>query len=163
MAKSETYSVSDFLMLLKLGIWNRGYVKDWGLIESIKVNKDGDLKNDCFIKKQPEDYLKTGCYFSKQLGTGLYLHDMHMPYSFAQDYSRICTHMMVISQCRLRGLFEEKIYYLKVTNRQSLSQFRQMVLDKFSPPERRKLWGPFERIRPKSRYDSGHLSPHRKY
>lgn len=163
MAAPETYSVSDFLKFLKLGIWNRGFVKDWGFIENIKPGSDGYAKNDCFIKRLPHEYLDKGWCFKKQLGIGLYCHDLYPLYAQVDGYSRICTHMLVISECRLNGVFEERVYYLKVTNRDALSEFRELIFGKFSPPDRRKLRGPFDRIRPKSRYDSGHLSPHRRF
>ena len=162
MAAPETYSVSDFLKFLKLGLWSRGYVKDWGFIEKIKLSRDGYAKNDCFIKKWPEEYREKSWCFKKQLGIGLYLQDLYPLYAQVDGYSRICSHMLVISVCRLKGVFEEHIYYLKVTNRDSISEFKELIFGKFSPPERRKLRGPFDRIRQLKRYDSGVLSPHRR-
>ena len=99
---------------VKLGIWDRGYVKDWGFIEKIKHGREGYAKNDCFIRKWPEEYRAKGWCFKKQLGVGLYFQDMYPLYAQVDGYSRICTHMLVISVCRLKGVFKGKLSVIPV-------------------------------------------------
>lgn len=163
MAKSETYSVTDFLILLKLGIWNRGYVKDWGFIEQVVISSDKLAKNECFIRKLPEEYLRGTYKPGRQIGIGLNLLDIYLSYLYVEGYRRISTYVIVISKKSPISLVEDNLIYLKISNRFSLSEFKELMFTRFSRYDQKKLWSPLGRIRQKNRYDSGVFSPHRKY
>lgn len=160
------YTLSDFYLYLKLGIWQTGMVEGWGLTRKVDVYPDGKTNKGCFVIKQPDEYKQVGMTETK-LRPGLNLLDMHLLDIRQTDrYNnkyKIYNYLIVISECRLKGTFEENIYYLKVTNYQTLEQFRK-IINSDERVIRRSNWSPIKPKHRVSRFDSSPLnSVRRKY
>lgn len=154
------YTLSELYLLLKLGIWQSGNVDNWGLVQKIDVYPDGKTNKGCFVTKQPEEYKKNEI-IRTELRKGLYLLDM---YSLDEQQTakynnkyKIYTYLIVISECRLKGTFEEHIYYLKITNYQTFEQFRKQLYDGVVPIKRSN-WSPLKPKRRVSRFDNSPLN-----
>jgi len=153
------YTLSDFYLYLKLGIWHIGDVEGWGTVQKMDVYSNGLTNKGCFVIKQPQEYKKSEIT-KTELQTGLYLLDMY-PLDTGQTSKynnkyKIYNYLVVISECRLKGTFEENIYYLKVTNYRSLEQFRKIIND--GAQVRRSNWSPIKPKRRVSRFDSSPLN-----
>lgn len=132
------YTLSDFYLHLKLGIWYTGVVEDWGLVQKIDVYPDGRTNKGCFVEV-PEKYKQqqtTGREFCNGLRLlGFYPLDIQQPSKPYYRY-KLYNYLIVISECRLKGTFEENIYHLKVTNHQPLEEFVYQISDKPSKVKR---------------------------
>lgn len=160
MAKA-TYTLSDFYLFCKLGIWHSGNVEGWGLVEKIEVDADGLTNKGCFIVEKPEAYKDMAKIIGSELYAGLYLLDLRLldiqkTNKFNNKY-KIYNYLVVISECRLWGVFGEHIYYLKVTNYQPLEQFRRQLYDGIAT-NKRSNWSPIKPKRNVRRFDSSPLN-----
>lgn len=158
-------SLTTFLQFLKLGICKEGPIEGWGTIQSICTYPDDFPGTNYFMKKQPEQYLNDNRFFRKQLGIGVYLHDYYLFQSVVQGNRRLSTFIVVISCCRLKGVFDEKLYYLRVTNRQRSDEFKQTVLETASSmasTKQIKLRRSYQRMLKPQSHDNGPLAVNRK-
>ncbi|MFV0329218.1 MAG: hypothetical protein ACK5KL_05220 [Dysgonomonas sp.] len=158
MARQE-YTLSDFYLYLKLGIWQTGMVEGWGLTRKVDVYPDGKTNKGCIVIKQPDEYKKEGIT-KTELQIGLNLLDMY-PLDVQQTSKnnnkyKIYNYLIIISECRLKGTFDEQIYYLKVTNYQTLEQFRKIIND--GAQARKSNWSPIKPKHRVSRFDSSPLN-----
>jgi len=154
------YTLSDFYLYLKLGIWHTGDVDSWGLVQKINVIADGITNKGCFTIKQPKEY-RTEKINKTELHRGLYLLDLY-PLDIGQTSKynnkyKIYNYLVVISECRLKGAFEEHIYYLKVTNNKPLEQFSK-ITGGGAATMKRSNWSPIKPKRRISRFDSSPLN-----
>lgn len=132
---NNQYSISDFYLFLKLGLWKRGYVANWGAISSIltcKRSGEGEFsylgnktltdKDNIFFGKKPVSYYHNQLHAKHALGIGLYLLDFYL--SDRQSYNNENTYILVICVCRSNLQNKEYIYYLQVTNSLDIVKFR---------------------------------------
>lgn len=153
------YTLSEFYLYLKLGIWQTGDVEGWGFVQRADIYSDG-LTNKGFITlKQREEYKKDEI-IKTELHAGLCLVDMY-PLDIQQTSKynnkyKIYNYLVVISECRLKGTFEENIYYLKITNYKPMEQFRKIIND--GAQMRKSNWSPIKPKRRTSRFDSSPLN-----
>lgn len=97
------YSISDFYLLLKLGLFRSGNVSGWGYLSVNGIRS-------CFLRKPPEAY--TDNYRAKkQLGIGIYLLDLYLWQKSINDRD---TYILVISVNRNILSHNTKVYVLKL-------------------------------------------------
>lgn len=96
------YTISEFYLLLKLGIFRGGNVANWGYISHDK----GVLP---LLRKLPETYRDE--LYKKQLGTGLYLLDIYLHNKYR---SKLGEYILVISVSRMAIPGKEYTYILKL-------------------------------------------------
>ncbi|NDV65213.1 hypothetical protein [Bacteroides sp. 224] len=160
---TNTYPLSTFLQFLKLGICLKGPVEEWGRVETICACPNDVSSMEYFIRKTPEQYLNGNRFFRKQLGIGIYLHDYYLFNSVVLGNRRLSTFIVVISTCRLRGAFSERLYYLKVTNNQLSAEFKQTIMESMSTSNKQiRLRRSFGSIRKAQSHDNGPLAVNRK-
>lgn len=153
------YTLSNFYLYLKLGIWLTGNVEGLGLVQQVDIYSNG-LTNKGFIPlNQPDEYRRNEI-IKTELQAGLYLLDVY-PLNIQQtsrynNKYKIYNYLIVISVCRLNVLFEECIYYLKVTNYQSLEQFKKTINDGVQLGKSN--WSPIKSRRRSSRFDPSPLN-----
>lgn len=141
------YSISEFYLLLKLGIFRGGKVDGLGSVSCSDANT-------AFLRKPLAEYQRK-VYFKKQLGTGLYLLDL---YPLEKRDNR-GAHIMVV--CRTTLSYKEKIYVLKLTGTSNVSDIKATVENGTSARKRKPVFG---RKKRKSTFDSSPLnSVRRKY
>jgi len=136
------YTISDFYMYLKLGLWKSGEVTDWGWIEKIisiqnnvYTNTDTNytstvkkMENYYLGKKSIEQYLKK-TYFKKMLSNGVFLMDFYLQGTSKgnNDEKESKTYIIVISTNKF-GLGNYKCtHILRVTNSLDNNDFRSMI------------------------------------
>lgn len=109
------YSVSEFYMLLKLGIWKQGVVNFWGQAEILPSWNEFLLSknlHDCYNERSP---------IKKHLGIGLYMLDL---FYIGQDTLRNTNiYQMIVAVCRSDMRHMEALYNIRVTNSLSASVF----------------------------------------
>lgn len=132
MAEAKQHTLSKFYLSLKLGIWTSGEVEGWGLVQNMDVCANGSTNKGCFVKKQPEEYKRGHTITKKQLSIGLNLLDIYLLEIEGSGRSKTYNYIAVISECRLKGAFEERIYFLKVTNYKTMSEFTTIILNSTS-------------------------------
>lgn len=137
---------STFLLLLKLGLWHSGHVQGWGRVEYLQPTAACPLPP-----------------VKKQLGIGIYLHGLYLLQSVVRGQRRVATFVMVISECRLRGAFEEKTHILKVTNALKAEEFKQLVYDSAPQENRYKIRRHWGSIRQPQSHDNGVLAVNRRH
>lgn len=93
----DSYSIPEFYLLLKLGLFKGGKVGNWGHVSV--------CTNPLYLRKPLEEYQKQ-FYAKTQLGVGLYLQDLYL----LQEN----LYIMVVAVCRTSMKRKEKIYILKL-------------------------------------------------
>lgn len=129
----NSYTLQEFYLYLKLGIWVTGIVDGWGLVRQAIMYPDGMTDKGCFITKKPNEYKDELQQNRQQLSIGLQLLDMYpleerQTNKYNNKY-KIYTHLAVVGDSRLRGAYEEQIYYLKITNNDPITIFRTKIYD----------------------------------
>lgn len=129
----SSYTLKEFYRYLKLGIWTSGIVDGWGFVQRVRVYPDGVTNKGCVVSKMPNEYKDELQQSRLQLSIALQLLDL---YSLEEQQTskynnkyKIYTHLAVVSQCKLRGAYDQHIYYLKITNNEPTSIFRTKVYD----------------------------------
>lgn len=126
---TESYGLSDFYLLLKLGLWKSGEVLNWGRIEKVSVIKNNGFhdisevnyftfrNNSLYLKKPLQYYLEQP--FSKMMLTrGVYLLDHYLleKKAYREGEKQLKTYIIIISTSRLDFENREYTYILKVSN-----------------------------------------------
>jgi hypothetical protein len=129
---TQEHSFSTFHLYLKLGLWRSGQVSGWGRIETVSVSSDGTTDKGFFIRKSPEDSLRSP-RINKPLAPGLFLLDM---YSLtANSVLQESVHVAVIAVCKATMDSVEAIHCLRITSRTNAQQFRKAVQNATGSPE----------------------------
>lgn len=111
----DHYTISEFYLMLKLGLFRNGKVGNWGYLS---VNREL-----LCLGKPPEEY-RGQLYAKKQLGTGLYLLDLYL---LEKGGNNRRVYMMVIAVCRTTLRHKEKIYVLKLTGIHNVAEIEEAV------------------------------------
>lgn len=106
------YSVSEFHILLKLGIWEGGSVDFWGQVDIIpdgsdyffRVNRDSDLST----------LYTSSSLIRMHLGLGVYLLDLF--YIGRDTSSGINIYRLIVAVCRNDLTHQEALYQIRVSN-----------------------------------------------
>jgi len=139
---TESYGLSDFYVLLKLGLWKSGEVLNWGRIEKVSLIKNNDFNdisdvnyltfrnNSLYLKKPLKYYLDQPLY-KKMLGRGVYLLDhYHLgKKAFREGERELKTYIIIISTSRFDFESREYTYILKVTNYLDELNFTSVVTE----------------------------------
>ena len=110
-------TIDEFYLCLKLDIWRKNDVENWGMVESLSV-ADANVRKD--YMRQP--------LAKKHIGTGLYLLDLLLLDS--DNYTGKRAYMVVIAVCRNTLEHIKTIYYLKVSNKMDLRMFENVIINK---------------------------------
>lgn len=128
------YSVSEFYMLLKLGIWRRGTVNFWGQVEILPS------WNDFLLSKNLHDCYNESSLIKKHLSVGLYMLDL---FYIGQDTLRNQNiYQLIVAVCRSDMRHMEALYNIRVTNSLPASDLFENLnrtdinLDKVQPNRR---------------------------
>ena len=100
----DHYTIQEFYLLLKLGIFRNGKVGNWGYVSSGSIN-------EFFLKKNQKEYRNQN-YAKKQLGIGIYLLDLYQ----LEKQNNQGVFIMFIATCRTTLSQKEKIYRLRLTS-----------------------------------------------
>ena len=114
----KEYTIQEFYLLLKLGIFQSGKVGDWGYIST-----DSSL---CVLKKTVTEY-ENRPLIKKQIGVGLYLLDLYL---LEKDKFRN-THIMVVSVYRA-ATAQTKVYVLKLITAQKVEEVKSAIQENAS-------------------------------
>ena len=115
----KDYTIQEFYLLLKLGIFQSGKVGDWGYVSS-------DSSSLCILKKSVSEY-ENRPLTKKQLGVGLYLLDLYL---LEKDKYRN-THIMVVSVYRATT-GQAKVYVLKLITGQKTEEVKTAITESSS-------------------------------
>lgn len=148
---NNRYTITDFYLFLKLGLWKTGSVANWGSISNVlvyrKVNNSGFVslgnksltqRDSPLVTKRPVSYYQNLLYPKKQLGIGIYLLDFYL--LAKNNYNKESNYMMVISTCRSNLENKEYIYYLKVTNYLDILNFKAAIDNQETAQKRTSLF-----------------------
>lgn len=120
----QEHTFSRFHFYLKLGLWHSGQVSGWGRIDAVSVHPDGTTDKGFFLRKSPDDYLRSP-RISKPLAPGLFLLDTYC--LTANSTQQESVHVAVIAVCKATMDSVEAIHCLRITSRANAQQFRQAV------------------------------------
>ncbi|MFV0332166.1 MAG: hypothetical protein ACK5KL_20440 [Dysgonomonas sp.] len=125
----DHYTIPEFYMMLKLGLFRSGKIGNWGYVS---INKEPLYlkKTLCGYQNQP--------YAKKQLGIGLYLLDLYL---LERNNNNQGTYMMVISVCRTSLDYKEKIYVLKLESIHNVADVKEAVLSGNLSRKRKSIFG----------------------
>lgn len=118
--KEKEYTLSAFYLLLKLGLWHSGKVFKWGYVET--CNRD-----NAYVDKMCIPFFRTKPKFplaKKQLGIGIYL--LNTSLVEQNVITNDITHIVEIAVCKTTMAYVESIYYLKVRNKKTILDFREL-------------------------------------
>lgn len=101
------YSISEFNMLLKLGIWETGIVKFWGQVDTIG-------KENNFFHSVSANRYDTASLIRKHLDTGLYLLDLF--FTGRDTTQGVNSYRLVIAVCRNDMAHLETLHHIQVSN-----------------------------------------------
>lgn len=110
------YTIPEFYLLLKLGIFRGGNVANWGYISEDK----GVLP----LLRKPVDSYRNDLY-KKQLNTGVYLLDIYL---YNKNSIKQGEYILVISVCHMLIPNKEKIYVLKLTSQLDTHYLKAAVI-----------------------------------
>lgn len=113
----KQYTISEFYLLLKLGIFREGNVANWGYISTNK----GMVP---LLRKPPESY--KNALYRKQLNTGIYLLDIYL---HNKNHSKQGEYIVVISVCHMTIPGKERMYVLRLTSRHDTHHLRKAVTE----------------------------------
>lgn len=97
-------SITDFYLMLKLGIFDSARVENVGYFSRNEIN-------NVFLKKPLSAY-ENQVYAKKQLSLGLFLLDCFL---LTIDNNK-ATYMLVVSVCRISLVNKERLYVLKLSD-----------------------------------------------
>jgi|GEM_PF-2247537 len=147
---TEGCSLSDFYMLLKLGLWNSGEVLNWGRIEKVFIikNKESDnisginyftfRNNSLYLKKSLQYYLEQPLP-KKMIARGTYLLDYYLLDKKADmsGEKQLKTYVVVISTSRFDFENREYTYILRVSNYSEELSFLSVISEGKSSRKRK--------------------------
>jgi hypothetical protein len=146
----DHYTIQEFYLMLKLGLFRNGKVGNWGYISS------GDI-NRCFLKRPLTEY-QNRLYAKKQLGIGLYLLDLYL---LEKADNNRGTYIMIISVCRTTLSHKEKIYILRLAGIHPVANTKEAIISGSLSRKRKSI---FARKPGKATFDASPLnSVPRKY
>jgi hypothetical protein len=134
----DSYSIQNFYLLLKLGIFKSGKIADWGHISL-------DDSRHCLLKKSVAEY-ETRPLIKKQLDVGLYLLDLYL----LEKNDHRNTHIMVVSVYRA-ATAQTKVYVLKLITIHKVEEIRTAIKESTTMPQKRTLYS----ITPKRLFADG--------
>lgn len=111
------YTISEFYLLLKLGIFREGNVANWGYLSYNKIILP-------LLRKPVESYRNE--LYKKQLGTGLYLLDIYLN---NKNSSNLGEYILVISVSNMNIPSREKIYILKLTSQNDTQYLKTAITE----------------------------------
>lgn len=126
MKKTLSISLSEFFVYIKLGIWTSGNVIGLGLVEIMNIHPNSTTYKTYTLRKSPKQYLRDNLIIKRQLTIGLNLLDYYSIKIENKEAENI--HILVISECRLKGTFEDKILLFKVINYFTINKFEENIL-----------------------------------
>ncbi|MDR1501097.1 MAG: hypothetical protein LBT43_01405 [Prevotella sp.] len=145
----DHYTIQEFYLMLKLGLFRNGKVGNWGYIS---INKE-----PFYQKKSLEEY-QVRLYAKEQLGIGLYLLDLYL---LEKGNNNQGTYIMVISVCRAILDYKEKTYVLKLVSSHRTTNIRDAIITGSLSRKRKSVFGRKSR---KATFDASPLnSVPRKY
>lgn len=121
---AKQYSLAELCVYLKLGLWTRGEVSNWGVVS---------VEKDIYNFSTDSKHYWTQKYEKGQWGIGVYLND----WVLLDKKNRINTYVAVVSICDKIFEFKKKIYFLKI---QSSLELDKKTITNNEPPRRRKLF-----------------------
>jgi len=110
------YSIAEFYLLLKLGLFRGGNVGNWGYI--LNCNR-----SPIILRKSIDQYYKQ-LYAKKQLNTGLYLLDVYPSEKYGNNQG---VYIVIISVCRTNLFNKEKIYILKLISPHNIADINILL------------------------------------
>lgn len=113
----NSYTISEFYLLLKLGIFTGGNVANWGYISPDK----GIVP---LLRKPPESYRDE--LYKKQLGTGVYLLDFYL---HSKKSSKLGEYILVISVYHMTVPGKKKIHILNLTSERDTQFLKQAIME----------------------------------
>lgn len=112
---SYTYSVSEFYMLLKLGVWQSGTAQFWGEANVIPEGNSFFFPGDLAIRYTPSSLIR------KHLDTGIYLLDVfYMGKEAAGDRRN---YRLIVAVCRNDMTHLDALYHIQVCNTVPMRDF----------------------------------------
>ena len=113
----DNYTISEFQLMLKLGLFKSGKVGNWGYVSI--------YNNPLYLKKSLDEYWSQ-LYAKKQLGVGLYLQDLYL---LQKDDNNRGIYIMVISVCRTSLNHKERVYALKLLSSHSIHDIKDAIMN----------------------------------
>ena len=109
-------TVNEFYLCLKLDIWHRGEVCQWGMVENLPAAGANGRK----------DYLRQP-FAKNHIGTGLYLLDLRLLDRDERTGKR--AYLVVIAVCRNTMEHIRSVCCLKVSNKLDMRKFEAVILN----------------------------------
>lgn len=145
----DHYTIQEFYLMLKLGLFKSGKVGNWGYVS---INS-----NPLYLKKSIDKY-QDQLYAKKQLGIGLYLLDLYL---LERNNNNQGAYIMVVSVCRTTLNYKEKIYVLKLESIHNVADIKDAIVSGSLSRKRKSVFGRKSR---KATFDASPLnSVRRKY
>jgi hypothetical protein len=110
----KEYTLQEFCLRLKLGIWRTGAVAGWGRTETVTVSADGMTDRGFCLRRTPETYRRSPL-IKKQLSHGLFLLDSYC--LTKRNAAKESVRVAVIAVCRATADSIESLYCLRITGR----------------------------------------------
>lgn len=134
MIQNSQYSLSEFILYLKLNIWTSGIVENLGLIQKVDVYKDRSTNKGFFVTHTHKEYSKqTNIHLDRKLASGLDIIDTYPVETLTAPGQDEYNYLVVVSECRLKGAFKEELIYLKVTNNIAFEEFKELIYKQSQP------------------------------
>lgn len=112
---SHSFSVGEFYMLLKLGIWRSGRVDFWGQSDVTP------LADNVFFPNNSHSRYVTNPLIRKHLYPGIYLLDL---FYMGRDVKRgMNTYRLIVAVCRNDLAHLEAVYQVQVSNPLPMKEF----------------------------------------
>ena len=142
----DNCSISDFYLVLKLGIFNSMRVENKGCFSLSETN-------NTFLRKPLSSYLNQD-YAKKQLSIGLYLMDSFL----LTKNNRTATHILVIAVCRTSLAKKKNIYVVKLSETPATNDIITLLNESLSFSSSRKRKSVFRRRSKQSHFDYSPLN-----
>lgn len=136
---NKSYTISDFYLYIKLGIWKSGEVLDLGNVYSVCKLKVSDIYSNAsttdyltnletfpFLRKDISYYQEQN-FAKKNLAIGIDLLDFYLLYKKKAKQSTLYSYIVVISTNRLGLNNKEYTYILKVSTYLDEPNFRELM------------------------------------
>jgi hypothetical protein len=121
----KEYSLHEFYLCLKLGIWQSGQVAGWGQAETAKVYSDLTTDKGFFVHKAMNTYIHSPL-IKKTLSSGLFLLDL---YCLNKNTDGKYVHIAVVAVCCATTDYIKSVECLRITNQLDTSKFLQLLQD----------------------------------
>ncbi len=114
---ADHYTISDFYLLLKLGLFKGGKVGNWGYVSASNLNS--------YFLDRPISEYHNKPLIKKQLSIGLYLLNLYL----LSQKGNQRTYIMIMSVCRTTLEKEEKIYVLSLTSTYPVDEMQTAIIE----------------------------------